>query len=141
MGAQEQRDPRDFVRQAGATDRYRPDELAPPLFAVVHSVGRGVDRPGCYRVQKYPVLPYEFCGERLDRYPIEILGQDVSVTRIIAVDGRARTDQDDLSVALFLHVIPGGPDEMIRPHEVDPYCAQQSIIRQVQRVLLPELER
>src|SRR5580704_18019201 len=102
MRAQEQRNPRDLVRQAGASDWYRSDELAPPLFAVVHSVGRCIDRPGRYRVQIYAVLPDEFRGEGLDRDPVEVLGQDVSVAGIVSVDGGAGTDQDDFPVVLFL---------------------------------------
>src|SRR5271167_11154 len=133
MRAKEERYSCYLVRQAGPSYRYRPDELLPPVLGVVHPVGGGVDRPGGYRVQGYAVLPDELRGERLYRHPVEVLGQDVPVACVVAIDGRAGADEDDLAVALLLHAVLGRSDEVIRPDEVDSYRAQKGLVGEVKR--------
>src|SRR2546428_9137000 len=141
VGTQEECNPCYFVRQAGSSYRYLPDQLFPFLLAVVYPIGRSVYRSRRNRVQIQAVLTNESGGQRLYRDSVKVLSQDIPVTGVVTVNGRTRTNQDNLAIPCLLHVFANGPYEMIGTHEVDLHGAKKIFFRQFERVLLPTFER
>src|SRR5437899_7399649 len=113
VGAQEKCNPRYFVRQARSPHRYLPDQLLPFLLSVVYPVGRSIHRSWRDCVQIHAVLTNEPGGQRLYRDSVKVLSQDIPVTSVVTVNGRTRTNEDNLAVSRILHVSPNRSYEMV----------------------------